>query len=73
MTTIEPAITFDFRKTIEENRLKGLWKMMVDYRLPYLGATAALAARNGTTPHKVSLADIRRELTRHGAIVPGTA
>jgi len=47
MTTIqptyEPAITFDFRNTHEENRLKGLWKMMVDYRLPYIGATAALA------------------------------
>lgn len=43
MTTFEPAITFDFRKAIHENRLKGIWKMMVDYRLPYLGATAALA------------------------------
>ncbi|MBK9926976.1 MAG: ABC transporter ATP-binding protein [Anaerolineales bacterium] len=47
MTTIqptyEPAITFDFRKALEENRLKGLWKMMVDYRMPYIGATAALA------------------------------
>jgi len=47
MTTIqptyEPAITFDFRRALDENRLKGLWKMMVDYRLPYLGATAALA------------------------------
>ncbi|HSB02270.1 MAG TPA: ABC transporter ATP-binding protein, partial [Anaerolineales bacterium] len=43
MTTLEPAITFDFRKAVDENRLKGLWKMMVDYRLPYLGATAALA------------------------------
>jgi len=41
--TYEPALTFDFRKTVEENRLKGLWKMMVDYRLPYIGATAALA------------------------------
>src|SRR5215204_909083 len=41
--TYEPALTFDFRKSIEENRLKGLWKMMVDYRLPYIGATAALA------------------------------
>jgi len=41
--TYEPALTFDFRKSIEENRLKGLWKMMVDYRVPYLGATAALA------------------------------
>jgi len=47
MTTIqpsyEPALTFDFRQAIDENRLKGIWKMMVDYRVPYLGATAALA------------------------------
>ena len=35
--------TFDFRKTISENRLKGLGKMMVDYRLAYIGATLALA------------------------------
>ncbi|MEP6894511.1 MAG: ABC transporter ATP-binding protein [Chloroflexota bacterium] len=41
--TYEPALTFDFRKALEENRLKGIWKMMVDYRLPYIGATAALA------------------------------
>ena len=41
--TYEPAITYDFRNTLEENRLKGIWKMMVDYRLPYIGATAALA------------------------------
>src|SRR5689334_15354553 len=43
MTTLEPTLTFDFRKAIDANRLKGIWKMMVDYRLPYLGATAALA------------------------------
>lgn len=43
MTTVEPAITFDFRNAIHENRLKGLWRMMVDFRAPYLGATAALA------------------------------
>ena len=36
-------MTFDFRNALEENRLKGLWKMMVDYRVPYIGATAALA------------------------------
>ena len=36
-------LTFDFRKTIAKNRLKGLWMMMVDYRLPYIGATVALA------------------------------
>ena len=43
MTTLEPTLTFDFRKTLQENRLKGLWQMMADYRLPYLAATLALA------------------------------
>ena len=43
MTTLEPTLTFDFRKTLQENRLKGLWQMMQDYRLPYLGATLSLA------------------------------
>ena len=43
MTTIEPTLTFDFRKAIDTNHLKGIWKMMVDYRLPYVGATASLA------------------------------
>ena len=43
MTTLEPTLTFDFRKVIDKNHLKGIWKMMVDYRLPYLGATMALA------------------------------
>jgi ATP-binding cassette subfamily B protein len=43
MTTLEPTLTFDFRKAVDQNHLKGLWKMMVDYRLPYLGATMALA------------------------------
>jgi hypothetical protein len=37
------------------------------------GATAALAARSGVTPLRVPLADIRRELAAHGAIVPKTA
>ena len=43
MTTLEPTLTFDFRKAIDKNHLKGIWKMMVDYRLPYFGATASLA------------------------------
>ena len=43
MTTLEPTLTFDFRKAIDKNHLKGIWKMMVDYRLPYLVATASLA------------------------------
>ena len=43
MTTNEPALTFDFRNAIDKNHLKGIWKMMVDYRLPYAAATASLA------------------------------
>jgi ATP-binding cassette subfamily B protein len=43
MTTLEPALTFDFRNVIDKNHLKGIWKMMVDYRLPYVAATASLA------------------------------
>jgi len=43
MTALEPTLTFDFRKTLQTNRLKGLWQMMADYRLPYIGATLSLA------------------------------
>jgi ATP-binding cassette subfamily B protein len=43
MTAQEPALlTFDFRTALDKNRMKGLWKLMSDYRLPYLGATIAL-------------------------------
>jgi hypothetical protein len=34
------------------------------------GVAAALAARTGKTPLQVPVADIRRELIAHGAIVP---
>lgn len=37
------------------------------------GATAALAARSGTTPKQVPLADVRSTLAKHGAIVPAGA
>ncbi|MBL9212122.1 MAG: FAD-dependent oxidoreductase [Opitutaceae bacterium] len=37
------------------------------------GATAALAARSGTTPKQVPLADLRSTLAKHGAIVPARA
>jgi ATP-binding cassette subfamily B protein len=48
MTTLlqpahEPALTFDFRPTLNANRLKGLWQMMSDYRLSYIVAAIALA------------------------------
>jgi len=36
------------------------------------GAAAALAAKSGTTPAKVPLADLRMVLQSHGAIVPGS-
>jgi ATP-binding cassette subfamily B protein len=39
----EPSITFDFRDSLDANRLKGLWKMMKDYRLSYIIATISLA------------------------------
>ncbi len=44
---------YDFRNAISANRLKGLWRMMTGFRLPYLGATIALTvaalARTGNT------------------------
>ena len=47
MTTLqpthEPALTFDFRPFQQENRLKGLWQIMSDYRMSYVIAAAALA------------------------------
>ncbi len=43
MTTEPAPLTFDFRTALDNNRMKGLWKLMADYRLPYLGATASLA------------------------------
>jgi ATP-binding cassette subfamily B protein len=42
-STHEPALTFDFRPTLQTNRLKGLWQMMSDYRLSYVAAATALA------------------------------
>ena len=42
-TTVPNLNTFDFRQALNENRLIGVWRMMTDFRMPYLGATAALA------------------------------
>jgi ATP-binding cassette, subfamily B, bacterial len=33
---------FDFRTTLDQNKLKGVWRMMTGYRLAYTGATVAL-------------------------------
>ncbi len=44
MTTIAHTSTyFDFRKAQRKNRLKGLWRMMTDFRQYYLGAVISLA------------------------------
>jgi ATP-binding cassette subfamily B protein len=51
--TIQSPHEYDFRKAISANRLKGLWRMMTGFRLPYLGATISLTiaalARTGNT------------------------
>ncbi len=38
-----PSIYFDFRNALTKNRLLGIWRMMTDFRVSYIGATAALA------------------------------
>ncbi len=44
MTAITPSSKyFDFRNALTKNRISGLWRMMSDFRVPYIGATAALA------------------------------
>ncbi len=41
--TMPKSPTFDFRNALHENRLLGLWRMMTDFRVSYIAATAALA------------------------------
>jgi len=45
------AFEFDFKKTVSDNRLVGLWRMMTGFRLAYLGAVVgvgiAAALRTG--------------------------
>jgi ATP-binding cassette subfamily B protein len=44
MATVTPTKTYyDFRQAQRKNRVAGLWRMMSGYRLPYAGATLALA------------------------------
>src|SRR5574342_447176 len=42
-TLAQPSVYFDFRTALNKNRLKGLWQMMTDFRLPYIGAVVTLA------------------------------
>jgi ATP-binding cassette, subfamily B, bacterial len=41
--TANTPVLFDLRKTLEKNRLRGLWRMLSGYRLAYAGATVMLA------------------------------
>ena len=45
MTALTPSAppTFDFRLALHANRLRGLWRIMSNYRLSYVSATIALA------------------------------
>ncbi|GAB4486511.1 MAG: ABC transporter ATP-binding protein [Anaerolineales bacterium] len=43
LATSQPSTYFDFRKAIAANRLKGLWRVMAGYHLPYGGAVFTLA------------------------------
>ena len=44
MTTSSlPYKPYDLRKALSDNKLVGLWRMLVDYRLAYTAATIALA------------------------------
>jgi ATP-binding cassette subfamily B protein len=44
MSVISPSSKYyDFRNALTRNRIAGIWRMMADFRLPYMGATAALA------------------------------
>ncbi len=43
LSPAQPSTYFDFRSAQHKNRLKGLWRMMQDFRLSYLGAVVTLA------------------------------
>ncbi|HEY2981729.1 MAG TPA: ABC transporter transmembrane domain-containing protein, partial [Anaerolineales bacterium] len=43
MTALEHVLTYDFRNALDDNRFKGIWRTMAEYRLPYVAATIALA------------------------------
>ena len=70
MTTV-PA-TFDFRATLSEKRLRGLWRMMRGYRLIYVGALGfiGLAALMNTLTFML-LAYLIDEVLGKGIYTPG--
>lgn len=42
MTTLSSILDFDLKKTIQPNRLKGLWQLMYGFRTKYFGAVASV-------------------------------
>jgi ATP-binding cassette, subfamily B, bacterial len=70
--TLEPTLTFDFRKTQSKNRIKGLWLMMEGFRFTYLGATLALAgAALAKTLTYLLLAYFADEVVTQGKYIDG--
>lgn len=43
MQGVTPIHEYDFSQAYTKNRIKGLWRMMTGFRLPYAGATGSLA------------------------------
>ena len=43
MKIVTPAHEYDFSQAYTPNRIRGIWRMMSGFRLPYAGATASLA------------------------------
>ena len=75
-TLIQPSTYFDFRAAQHKNRLKGLWRVMADYRQYYLGAviTLAVSAVSKTVTFlllRYFVDDIMTETIATGSISPG--
>lgn len=52
MKTLAKTSTYDLKNVVSDNRLKGIWRLMTGFHLPYLGATSSQAlaamAKTGT-------------------------
>ena len=75
-TLTQPSTYYDFRATQHKNRLKGLWRVMADYRQYYLGAviTLAVSAVAKTVTFlllRYFVDDIMTETIATGSISPG--
>jgi len=43
LSSAAKASSYDLKRALSGNRLRGLWRLMAGFRLPYLGATLSLA------------------------------